>query len=441
MWMVNLDNYNRILSVDRETCLVVMEGGVRLFDLREKLNQHGLAMGNLGSIDEQSIAGAMATATHGSSLKHGLLTESILALRIMLANGEILFCSADEHLDLFRAALVSLGALGIIIEVTYRAVPAFDIEWHQSLHPLNKILAAWEGNLWSQTEFVRVWWLPYTKRAILWKAEKTDKPRRAAKISWYGSLVGFHTYHNLLYLARWFPCLLPAIEWFVFGMQYGFWTGSSASAVQEGQSGLLMDCLFSQFVNEWGIPLHKGPEAIRRLSDWIHGNQEASGIPISPKGIYIHAPIEVRVSDTSSTSIRPLLDNTATEGPTLYFNATLYRPYHADPPGRERFYAAFEYLMKELGGRPHWAKNFSTLSPEDFSTMYGTNLEEWKRIRQDVDPEGMFIGDWHRRYLLSEHDEPLELEEKEIQQSRHKDGGWVVVGERAARGSSSSSSS
>ena len=432
-WMVNLDGYDDVISVNRDERVVVLQSGIRLCKLRERLREHGLALANLGSIDNQSIAGALGTATHGSSLSHGLLSESVLALRIMLANGRMVLCSPEQNEDLFRAALVSLGALGIIMEVWFRVVPAYDIEWHQSLQSLDNVLGAWEKDLWSQAEFVRVWWLLYSKRAVVWKADKTTKSRRPPTSSWYGKRIGFHTYHNLLYAASWIPRLLPAIEWFIFGMQYGFRLGSINSAVEEGQAGLLMDCLYSQYVNEWALPLHRGPEAISRLSAWINGDQEASRIPFSPRGVYIHSPIEVRVSDTSSTNPKPYLDNTNPNGPTLYLNAILYRPYHAEPPGRQRFYEAFEYLMKELGGRPHWAKNFLTVTHADLRTMYSSNLDDWIRVRRGVDPEGMFVGDWHRRYLLPEDEEPFLLEEKEVSRSSDSQGGLLVEGERARK--------
>ncbi len=72
-WLVNLDNFNQILSADKATGVVTMQSGVRLYALCEELDRHGLAMANLGSINEQSIAGVFATGTHGSSLLHGLL--------------------------------------------------------------------------------------------------------------------------------------------------------------------------------------------------------------------------------------------------------------------------------------------------------------------------------------------------------------------------------
>lgn len=245
--------------------------------------------------------------------------------------------------------------------------------------------------------------------------------------------MGYYVYHNLLYAAQWVPSLLPYIEWFIFGMQYGFSPGPTNSAVQEGRTGLLMDCLYSQLVNEWAIPLEKGPEAISRMMAWFHGDEATARIPVSSKGVYVHAPIEVRVSNTSSSSPRPYLDSTNREGNTLYLNATLYRPYLTDPPCHHKYYEAFEYLMKELGGRPHWAKNIHTVSRVELQSMYKDDLREWARIRTEADPEGMFVGDWHRRYVLPEDLGPLALEETIVDQTPSKEGGWTIEGKQITR--------
>ncbi|KAI9825540.1 MAG: hypothetical protein M1819_000532 [Sarea resinae] len=418
-WAVNLDHFNRMLSVDKNTNTAVLESGIHLHEIGKELANVGLGMPNLGSIDHQSIAGAIGTGTHGSSLRHGLISQSVVGLKIMLADGTEVSCSKGQNEDLFRAALLSLGVLGIITEVTFQAVPHFNIEWNQSLQPLDKILSDWETNLWTESEYVRVWWLPYLKKAVLWKADKTTAPMRPPKFNWYGGNVGFHTYHILLYISTWIPSLLPTVEWFVFGMQYGFKDNTGTSAVEDGHSGLMMDCLFSQFVDEWAIPLSKGPEAISRISTWLHGDQDqTSGIPFDPRGLYVHSPIEVRVSDPSrfaASSPQPYLDISVPDGPTLYLNFTLYRPFHTDPPGLARYYEAVEWLMKSLGGRPHWAKNFATVSKRDIHAMYPDTLPAFLAVRDAVDPDGMFVGAWHRRTILPDLDAlpPLPLEERE----------------------------
>ncbi|ERS99525.1 hypothetical protein HMPREF1624_04727 [Sporothrix schenckii ATCC 58251] len=437
-WLVNLDRLNRVIAVDRASCQVTVEAGIRLFDLSAELAKHGLALPNLGSINEQSLAGACATGTHGSSLQHGLLSDDIVALRITLGDGTTKTCTrdtadADEN-DLFRAALLSLGTLGIVVEITLRAVPAFRLSWSQTVDKDSVVFDAWKrgdtdgtarhSELWTQAHFVRVWWFPYTRRAVVWAADdcaKTpeEQPGFTPPTSYYDSTLGYLVYHNLLYLSRFVPRILPWIEWFVFGMQYGFRNGSTTSGLQPSDKALLMNCLYSQFVNEWAIPLARGPEALTRLGAWINRLKPGDEgyvdhrIPFSADGLYVHAPVEVRVADTAakqqlrrrdkpdSLSTRPLLDPTPTDTPTLYLNATMYRPYYKDPPGLDRYYEAFEWLMRDLGGRPHWAKNFGSDHAELVSA-YGHDLAKFNKVRNAADPDGVFVGPWHRRYLLGE---------------------------------------
>lgn len=421
-WMVNLDDYDRLIKVDKQKKTLLVQGGIRLRQLNDEANKVGLTIPNLGSIDEQSIVGAIATATHGSALKHGLLSEAVKSLQIVLSNGHAVRCSSEQNQELFRAALISLGALGIITEVEYEMTDACNIEWTQSLEPLSKILDTWDSTLWTTKEFTRVWWMPYMKRAIVWSAEKTDKPERAAEANFYGGSVGFHTYHNLLYLSNFVPFILPWVEWFVFGMQYGFRTGQTTSAVEPLRTGLLMNCLYSQFVNEWALPLSKGPEAINRLSAWINNEGDKGGIPFSNRGLYVHCPIEVRVSDTSRHEPRSYMDNTNPDGPTLYLNATLYRAYLQDPPCKDRYYEAFEWLMREMGARPHYAKNWQFTSSSYIQQAFGENLSKWTQIRNEADPEGMFLGEWHRQALGLGEDTQLALEEKEVGRKPAKPG-------------------
>ena len=286
-WLVNLDNFNSVLEydVDGVPGQVRFQGGLTLHDLNQLLAEKGFTLPNLGSIDVQSVAGAISTGTHGSSLKHGLLSQSITSLTLLLSNGQPVRCSPTTNLPLFRAALCSLGSLGIIVELTLQATPDFNIRWAQSLVPLSTITDTWSTSLWSQAEYTRVWWCPYLRRAIVWRATRTQDAPKAPESTFYGGKLGYYVYHNLLYVAHYVPSILPWVEWFVFGMQYGFKPGErSATAIESARDGLKMDCLFSQFVNEWAIPFEKGPEALTRLGAWIVGDTATANIPISSKG-------------------------------------------------------------------------------------------------------------------------------------------------------------
>lgn len=416
-WLINLDNVSRVLEwdVDGKAGRVRFEAGISLHNLNQALAAKGYTLPNLGSIDVQSIAGAISTGTHGSSLSHGLLSQSITALTVLLANGQLVTCSAEKNSDLFQAALLSLGALGIIVEMTFQAVPDFNIAWTQRLVDLSYVLDNWGESFWKQKEYTRVWWLPYLKRSVIWSAERSTEPERPPNTTFYGGPFGYYLYHNLLAISNYIPRILPFVEWLIFGMQYGFKPNSwSMSAVEPARSGLLMNCLYSQWVNEWALPLEKGPEAISRLSAWINREPVSQhNIPFDNRGLWVHCPVEVRVSDTTTknnhSQVYPFLDPTSHDGPTLYLNATLYRPYGKDPPCRDRYYEAFEWLMKELGGRPHWAKNFLYTDSTDISAMYGSDMEKFMRVRDESDPDGMFLGQWHMQNL------PVDAEKKNLE--------------------------
>lgn len=453
-WLVNLDDLAQVLGHDRDTHIVHFQAGIRLWRLGEALDHMGLAMPNLGSINEQSAAGVISTGTHGSSLLHGLISQSIVELTIVTADGRARTCSRTHDNELFRAALLSLGALGIIVEIKFQTVPAYSLKWDQTIDSDAVMLRDWDAHLWTQGHFVRVWWFPYTRRSVVWRANMAgggpddvvahyDQPS-----SWYDGTLGYLVYHNLLWVAQYLPSILPTVEWFVFGMQYGFANGTTTSAVQPQRKALLMNCLYSQYVNEWALPLRKGPEALRRLSCWLNHLQPGDrdycdhGIPFSAKGLYVHAPIEVRVTDTSRFNAaddgtgaeqqRPLLDPTCKDEPTLYLNATLYRPYDLEPPCLDTYYRAFEWLMRDLGGKPHWAKNFATVQVEDIEAMYGADLDTWRRVRDEADPEGMFVGSWHRRTVMKG-DELLPLEEREMGRKLRRGKGWFWDGKVQAK--------
>ena len=118
---LSLDRMAGVLEVDAATGRVRVEAGIRLHALNEALAGAGLALPNLGDIDRQSIAGAVATATHGTGLELGNLATTVVGMEVVSGTGEVVRLDGE----LLRVARVGLGALGIVTEVTLQCVPAF----------------------------------------------------------------------------------------------------------------------------------------------------------------------------------------------------------------------------------------------------------------------------------------------------------------------------
>lgn len=120
-----LDEYDEVLDVTGH--LVTVQSGMRLGQLNEHLADRGLALPTLGTIAQQSVAGAISTGTHGGSLHRASLSGYVQAMRIVRADGSVIEVDRDRD-ELFDAVAISLGALGIISTVTFRCVPAFSLQ-------------------------------------------------------------------------------------------------------------------------------------------------------------------------------------------------------------------------------------------------------------------------------------------------------------------------
>lgn len=140
--------------------------------LHEILAAEGLAMSNVGSISDTSIAGVISTGTHGSGIKYGCLATHVLALEIMLADSSRVRCSRSENSDLFLASLCGLGATGLILRVTLQVERAFRLkETRQVLH-IDDVIRDIE-RLAVSGEYVRLWWSPHTDQVSVMSANRT----------------------------------------------------------------------------------------------------------------------------------------------------------------------------------------------------------------------------------------------------------------------------
>ncbi|CAN6631947.1 D-arabinono-1,4-lactone oxidase [Trichomonascus vanleenenianus] len=437
-WLVNLDKFNRIVKYEEhgsDDCKwvdVTVEAGIRVFELNKILEERGLAIQSLGSISDQSIGGIFATGTHGSTAYHGNVSQQIVDLTIMVASGESVFCSPTSNPDLFRAALLSLGKLGIITHVTIRAVPKYSLAATVEVVPFKQFLEELWSKVWTSHEFIRVWWFPYARHCVIWRANKTTEEPTPRRTTFYDTTLGRFFYQSLLWVSvKLFPRLTPAIERWVFARQFGYEhsLGNGDHQVFASVEGHNMDCLFSQYVNEWAMPLTEGPSVLRKLEKTID-EAAASG------EFYVNSPFEVRIGNTTTTQstdpidptdysnqigavpgnqLRPLLDpspklpyakhpDVDETSLTLFLNATRFRPFGWDCP-IDKWYSAFEAIAAAAGGKPHWAKNYLGTNPTTavskdgemrglgpvIEEWYGEDLVLWKKLRAQYDPDGVFL--------------------------------------------------
>ena len=126
--LISLQNLNKVVSLDRSSNTVTVEAGMRYGELSPYLHENGYALNNLASLPHITVAGACATATHGSGITNGNLSTAVSAIEFINADGEVIVLSKDKNEEQFYGAVVALGALGIVTKVTLNLLPTFNMK-------------------------------------------------------------------------------------------------------------------------------------------------------------------------------------------------------------------------------------------------------------------------------------------------------------------------
>lgn len=178
--MVNLDKLSGIVSVDTDRKRVRFLAGTRLRTVPGLLAPFGLALANQGDVDPQSLADAVSTSTHGTGLGFTGFAGTVTALSLIDAAGQRRDYSLDENPELLRLITVSVGALGIIVEVEMQCVDAFDLVAEEVGGDFDEILDNWETNARSALAQPLPWHEPRRVRLAASRALSRDGVRRAA---------------------------------------------------------------------------------------------------------------------------------------------------------------------------------------------------------------------------------------------------------------------
>lgn len=384
-YAISLLKFNQLLEVNVEECCVKVQGGMVMTDLVQKhLPKHGLAIPVMGSVTEVTIAGAISVATHGSCLKYGTLCSLVEELELMTADGQVVSCSRTNNPDLFSAATCGLGAMGIIISITLKCERVFNLELKQSPMVLQDVLEHLSVHL-NCSDFFNFKWFPHTDHVIANHFIRTEKVPSRGNIftrfcDWIWSYaIGFYVLEACYWLSTFWPSMVPFINKVFFWILFS----KPRSIVANYHELLQFECLFSQFVTEWAIPIDKTAVVLYELREWLSKTPE----------VMAHFPVEVRFVKGEDTWLSPAYGRD-----TCYINLVCYRPYKRTFPHKD-YWTAYEKIALKYDGRPHWAKEHS-LRKEDLSRKYPKFLD-WCGLRRKQDPSGLFLNS-HLNRLIAE---------------------------------------
>ena len=125
--LLSTKNLNKVVALDDAKKTVTVEAGIRYGTLGEYLQGKGYALHNLASLPHISVAGSIATATHGSGVKNGNLATAVSGIEFVTAAGEVITLSKEKDGDHFLGAVVGLGGLGVATKVTLDVQPSYQV--------------------------------------------------------------------------------------------------------------------------------------------------------------------------------------------------------------------------------------------------------------------------------------------------------------------------
>ncbi|KAL5509798.1 hypothetical protein EMCRGX_G005228 [Ephydatia muelleri] len=368
--LVSLCNYKGLVALERtlgETSVTV-KAGTTLGELNTVLEEHGLAMINLGSISSQTVAGAVSTATHGTGVKFGNMATLLTKLRFVSGTGEIVTISKDgENAELFPAAAVSLGMFGIITEVTFKVRSRFTLAEKSEQYGLHNCLDNIQS-LALQSEHVKLWLEVHSEMCLVVFSNETSDDLRGDP-SWM--------LQNL------------KVGMFALIQDWMYLIPRSASTVMRAlvTYGDMLP-LFDRVDVSYNVlniphyfPVHSESEVCVGLDKCKHGLLQL-----------------IAVAKDNNLPLNYITEVRFIQGDDLWLSPHYHRDsccitlLHYSPDGvvSKLYFDAYYHAAKQLHPRMHWGKYFN-LNPQDVLSMY-ERFDDFSQARKRMDPKSIFIN-------------------------------------------------
>jgi FAD-linked oxidoreductase len=372
---LDLSGWTGVVAADLESGLVTVRSGTTVRELNAALGTLGLAMPNLGDIDAQTISGAISTGTHGTGARLGGIAAAVAGLDLVLADGSVISCSADKNPDLFAAAAVSLGALGVISTVTLACVPAFTLTAEERPMKLEEVLARFDEFAAGNDHF-EFYWFPYGKNALVKRNNRIAGPGSAGAPRPMPSWRRFIEYE--------------VMENAAFGALCR--TGRRAPRLIKPLNRLAAATLSKRSYSAPSYEVFVSPRRVRFVeSEYAVPVQDVLDVLTELRAAVarladpVMFPVEVRVAAADDVW---LSTGYGRENAYVAIHQYLGLPY-------QEYFRLFESIASAAGGRPHWGK-MHTRDADYFRQAY-PRFADFLRVRDEMDPARRFANPYLER--------------------------------------------
>jgi len=367
---IRLVNLGRLRGADHATGLVTAEAGMPLWRLNELLAEQGLALTNMGDIQAQTVSGAIGTGTHGTGRSSASIAAQVAGLEVVLADGSIVACNAQSHPDLFEAARISIGTIGVITAVTFRTERSFLLEAREEPMRVDEVLDRFD-ELRTENEHFEFFWFPHTSMTTTKRNNRSAGPARplSRRREWLeDEFLSNTVFSGICRVGRAAPRAIPAIN------RLSSKALSARSYVDRSDRVFTSPRTFKFLEMEYALPVEAAVPALREVKRMI-----------DRENLRISVPIEVRCAPADDLWLS-----------TSHGRDTAYLAFHMfQGMDQTRYFDEAEEIMLAHDGRPHWGK-LHTREHDHFAAAY-PRFADFLAVREKTDPDRVFANNYTRR--------------------------------------------
>ncbi|MBV9905601.1 MAG: FAD-binding protein [Alphaproteobacteria bacterium] len=366
--IIDLSAFTGLAGFDAHEQVATFAAATPLWEIGSLIHPLGCALKNMGDIDRQTIGGVVGTGTHGTGPTLGSFSSEVASFRLLLASGEIIHCSPTENPDVFAAGRCSMGALGVMIDISMKLRPIYKLSEKNFLLPIDELWAKLDS-LVNDNRHFEFFWFPYADVAVCKtlneSAASAPEPRSAEYMQKRGEKRAADAS-----MFEWINEVLPYAPFLLRRAHRLFSGGMSAGDRVRWSHEILPSPRTTRFNEmEYAVPYEKGPETIRKIVGEIRRREINTGFPI-----------EYRTVHEDDVWLSPFYERKS---------ATIaVHQYHR--VNTARLFDMCESVFRSVEGRPHWGKRH-TRSREEFAELY-PKFEDFRAVRARLDPAMKFLN-------------------------------------------------
>jgi FAD-linked oxidoreductase len=369
--MMTLDLLNGLISHDPETRQAEVWGGTKLFVLGPLLDGIDQALINMSDVNYQTLAGAIATSTHGTGAELGSMSSYVVGLRLVTPGGDVIDCSADRDGDLFNAARTSLGSLGVVTRLRIQNRERHRLHQREWLVDTEELLEDMEPLIRDNQQF-ELFPVPNSDRTIV---VVTNEAHPDAEDFIEDEPYAVNTLRDAFNLTR----KLPVGRDWAYNTALDLDMGSGINRIGNSHEVLVHPRVVRFMEMEYTVPAEMGADCLREILATIR--QHAP---------HVCFPLEHRYIKGDDTLIGMFSER---DGCAISIHQFV------DEGDWEGYFRLIEPIFHKYQGRPHWGK-WHSLGDRGLARVY-PRWEEFKRIRRELDPTGRMLNT-HLREVFGE---------------------------------------